>query len=58
MARLVNPDSGTVVGVEGDLEAHYRALGWADADAPARSTVAAAPEKSDAPRRGRPRKPE
>jgi len=31
MARLTLPDGGTVVRVEGDLEAYYRDLGWVDA---------------------------
>jgi len=30
MSRLVNPDTGTVVSVQGDLEARYRARGWAE----------------------------
>lgn len=32
MARLVLRGAGTVVHVEGDLEAQYRAAGWVDAD--------------------------
>lgn len=30
MALLVNPATGTVVSVQGDLETRYRARGWAE----------------------------
>lgn len=52
MSRLVNPVTGTVVHCEGDLEAAYRARGWAEPEA-ARPVAEVAPEK---PRRGRPPK--
>lgn len=44
MALLVNPDTGTVVSVKGDLEARYRARGWAEHGSQSAS-VKAAPEK-------------
>lgn len=47
MARLVLRDVGTVVDIEGDLEAQYRAAGWVDVES-----------ESDEPKRnpGRPKK--
>lgn len=30
MARLIDPVTGTVVNIEGDLEKLYRARGWVD----------------------------
>jgi hypothetical protein len=32
MGRLKHPETETVVSVEGDLEAQYKASGWVDAD--------------------------
>lgn len=48
MARLMLPEVGTVVHVEGDLEAQYRSAGWVDAGS----------EKAETPKRkpGRPKK--
>lgn len=43
MARLTNPATGTVVSIEGDLEARYRAAGWTDAESDQQET--ATPEK-------------
>jgi len=50
MSRLVNPGTGTVVHVEGDLDALYRSRGWRDADAPA-EPVEVPPEKPRTRRR-------
>lgn len=44
MAFLVNPVTGTVVSVQGDLESRYRARGWAEHGSQPAS-VKAAPEK-------------
>ena len=50
LARLKAP-AGTVVSVEGDLEARYRAAGWTDVDAPVEQQDEAAPEKPQRKRR-------
>jgi hypothetical protein len=55
LARLIHPTAGTVVRLEGDLEAFYRAGGWADADAPAQQDEA--PSEKPKPTTRRPRKP-
>lgn len=49
MTRLTLPAVGTVVDIEGDLEARYRAAGWVEVS----TRQVAEPEK---PKRGRPRK--
>lgn len=43
MPRLVNPATGTVVGVQGELERRYRARGWAEPDG--KPSKKATPEK-------------
>jgi hypothetical protein len=55
VGRLKHPETETVVSVEGDLEAQYKASGWVDADASADQALAdtlaaavAAPDKRDA----------
>lgn len=53
MSRLTLPAVGTVVRVEGDLEASYRAAGWVDVESAQQE--AASPEQPQR-RRGRPRK--
>lgn len=45
MARLSNPDAGTVIVVQGDLEQLYRARGWVEYDVRPSKAVKAAPEK-------------
>lgn len=43
MPFLVNPDTGTVVSVQGELEQRYRARGWAEPKG--RPAVKVAPAK-------------
>lgn len=43
MTFLVNPDTGTVVSVQGNLEQRYRARGWAEPKG--RPAAKVAPEK-------------
>lgn len=45
MSRLQNPDTGTVVDVQGDLERLYRSRGWAEHNARPSKAVKVAPEK-------------
>lgn len=45
MSRLQNPDTGTVVDVQGELERLYRSRGWAEHNARPSKAVKVAPEK-------------
>lgn len=45
MSRLQNPETGTVVDVQGELELLYRSRGWAEHNARPSKAVKVAPEK-------------